>query len=52
MQWLIKSRKCLKPQFKNGEDILIDAETKEMVRAAVEKLPEKLKKCTNFKRVC
>ncbi len=38
-----KIKKVPKTPIQNGEDILIDIETKEMVRAAVEKLPEKLK---------
>jgi RNA polymerase sigma-70 factor (ECF subfamily) len=38
-----KIKKVPKTPVQNGEDVLIDVETKEMVRAAVEKLPEKLK---------
>ncbi len=38
-----KIKKIPKTPVQNGEDILLNSETKEMVRVAVEKLPEKLK---------
>ena len=38
-----KIKQVSETPVQNGEDALIDVETKEMIRAAVEKLPEKLK---------
>jgi RNA polymerase sigma-70 factor (ECF subfamily) len=38
-----KIKKAPKVPVRNGEDALIDSETRTLVREAVEKLPEKLK---------
>jgi RNA polymerase sigma-70 factor (ECF subfamily) len=38
-----KIKKVPKTPVQNGEDALLDSETREMVRSALEKLPEKLK---------